>query len=184
MPIHLGAVFATDAGMLCLWNPAAFPKVVDYETWEAELCEDRDIRRHIKAGHFVPVNTNRGIDGAFAVVLRVGDGKESATRTERESRYLLAESQPYLFDCSGRVCLSGLEHVEAQPGPQVGCVPAAPGEYLVTVHFIGWDEEPGMKDRRGRPKPGALPDFVVLANPQPKGRVRFGTKVHALDDPK
>src|SRR5437588_3878953 len=118
--------FATDAGMLCLWDPAAFAAVVDYDTWEDQLCEDKDIRRHIKAGHFVPINTNQGIDGAFAVHLRVGQAAKPAALTDRERTYLLAESpQPYLLVSSGRVCVSGLEGVAGAPGPEVRCVELA-----------------------------------------------------------
>jgi hypothetical protein len=181
----IGGVYATDAGMLCLWDPSAFPRIVDYETWEPELCEDPDILRHIKAGHLVPINTNQGVDGAFDVIVRVGDDKKKASLTEREASYILAESTPYLFKSTGRVCLSGLEHVESQPGRSVGCLPMPDGEHVAKLFFIAWDDEPGMKDRNGRPKPGALPDFVLLVNPKPKGKkIRFRTKVHALESPK
>jgi hypothetical protein len=184
MATEVAGVFATDAGMLCLWDPAAFAGVVDYDTWDEQLCEDKDLRRHIKGGHVVPINTNRGIDGAFAVHLRVGDGHTPAELTERESKYLLAESEPYLFICTGKFCVCALEHVEAEPGRKVGSVTAPEGKYAVKVCFIGWDEEPGMKDKKGRPKRGALPDFVVLANPNPAKGSRFRTKVHALETPK
>jgi hypothetical protein len=184
MAAFLGGVYVTDSGMLCLWDPAGFAAVADYDAWEQELCEDKDIVRHIKAGHLVPVNTDRGIDGAFAVILRVGEVDRPATLTEREAGYILAESEPYLLVSTGRICLSGLEQVEGHPGREVGCLPAAEGQYAAKVYFIAWDDEPGMKDRRGRPKPGALPDFVLLVNPKPKGRTRFRTKVHALESPK
>lgn len=184
MVAFLGGVFATDSGMLCLWDPHAFNGVVDYDTWEPELCEDKDILRHIKSGAFVPVGIHHGLDGAFAVHLRVGDEKEIATLTKREAGHILAESEPYLFRSYGRICLSGLEHVEGHPGRHVGCLPATEGQYSVKVYLIAWDDEPGMKDRQGHPKPGSLPDFVVLANSKPKGRVRFRKKVHAMDSTK
>jgi hypothetical protein len=184
MPKELTGLFSTDAGMLCLWEPSAFAAVVDYETWEDQLCEDKDIRRHIKAGHFVPINTNQGIDGAFAVHVRVGRAAAPAKLTDRERTYLLAESQPYQFLSSGRLCVSALEDVAGTPGPKVSSVAAPAGRHAVTVCFIGWDEEPGMKDKKGRPKPGALPDFVVLVNPGDSKGPRFRTKIHALDTPK
>jgi hypothetical protein len=184
MPKDVTGEFSTDAGMLCLWDPAAFTAIVDYDTWEDQLCEDKDIRRHIKAGHFVPVNTNQGIDGAFAVWLRVGQAGKPASLSDRERTYLLAESpQPYLLASSGRVCVSALEAVAGTPGPDVRSLELAAGRYAVTVCFIGWDEEPGMKDKKGRPKPGALPDFVLLVNADDAADTRFRTKVHALDDP-
>ena len=45
MGTFIGGVYATDAGMVCLWNPVAFAGVVDYDTWEPELCEDKEILR-------------------------------------------------------------------------------------------------------------------------------------------
>jgi hypothetical protein len=185
MAKEITGTFSTDAGMVCLWDPDAFAAIVDYDTWEDQLCEDKDIRRHIKSGHFVPINTNRGIDGTFAVLLRVGQASKPATLTERERTYLLAESpQPYLFESSGRVCVSGLENVAGTPGREAQSLELTAGRYAVTVCFIGWDEEPGMKDKKGRPKPGSLPDFVLLVNPAGSAGPRFRTKVHALDDPK
>jgi hypothetical protein len=184
VPKDVAGDFSTDSGMLCLWDVAAFAGVVDYETWEDQLCENRDIRRHIKAGHFVPINTNRGIDGAFAVRLRVGRATKPAALTARERTYLLAEApQPYLLVSSGGVCLSALEGVAGTPGPEALSLKLTAGRYAVTVCFIGWDEEPGMRDKKGQPKPGALPDFVLLMNPAGSAETRFRTKVHALDDP-
>ncbi len=184
MTTDIKGVFATDAGMLCLWDPASFAGIVDYVTWDEQLCDDKDILRHIKAGHFVPINTNHGIDGAFAVQLRVGAADAPAELTERESKFLLAESSPYLFLCTGRMCVSALEKVEARPGPNVGSAEATAGRYVVKVCFIGWDEEPDMKDKKGRPKRGALPDFIVLANPNSRKGTRFRTKLYALEQPR
>jgi hypothetical protein len=177
----LGGVYTTDSGMLCLWDPNAFTRIVSHETWEKELCDDEDILRHIKAGAFVPVGIHRGSDGAFAVHLRVGDANDPVALTERETKYILAESEPYLLKCSGRICLSGLEHVAGQPGRQVACVPVHDGSYAVQIYLIAWDDEPGMKDSNGRPKPGSLPDFVVLTNPATDASAVYRQKVHALD---
>jgi hypothetical protein len=77
-----------------------------------------------------------------------------------------------------------LEYVEAQPGRAVGCIPADEGTKVVKVFFISWDEEPEMKDRKGSPKPGALPDFIVLVNPKPRGAMRFRTKLDTFDRPR
>ena len=183
MSTELIGQYATDAGMLCIWDKLAFDGVEDYDSWEAQLCEDEDIRRHIKAGHFVPINTNQGVDGAFAVHLRVADASGSAELTDRERTYLLAESKPYLFVSSGRLWISSLEDVSGMPGPEIGSMEISVGRHAVKVCFLGWDEEPGMQDKKGRPKPGALPDFVVLLNPVGLKARRFRRKVHALDTP-
>ncbi len=123
MAAFLSGVYATDSGTLCVWNPDAFVGVRDYDTWEQELCDDEDILQHIEAGSLVPVGIHHGMDGAFGVVLRVGDADQPAKLTERETKYLRGKSEPYLFKSSGRLCLSGLEHVEGQPGSSIACVP-------------------------------------------------------------
>jgi hypothetical protein len=181
MPTIIQGVYATDAGMVCLWDPQAFTMINSQETFEKELCEDADILRHIDAGHLVPINTDRGRDGAFDIIVRVGDTRSETALTEREKRYILAESMPYQFNCTGRICLSGIECVERQPGHSVGCIPAAEGRYATKLYFIAWDDELDMKDENGRPKPGSLPDFILLVNPAPKGEIAFRKKVHALE---
>jgi hypothetical protein len=64
---------ATDAGMLALWSPAAFSKVIDYASWEPERLDDEDRLRHIRAGALMPINIRS--DGAFGVVVRVGSAE-------------------------------------------------------------------------------------------------------------
>jgi hypothetical protein len=182
MATSLNGVYTTGSGMLCVWNPDAFAGVADYDSWERELCEDKDILRHIIDGAFVPVGIHRGLDGAFGVHLRVGNSEEVAKLTEREAMYVLGHSEPYLFKTSGQLCLGGLEQVEGHPGSQVGQVTVPEGEYAVWVYLLAWDDEPGMKDSLGRPKPEALPDFVVLVNPKPNG-IQFRQQVRALDPP-
>ena len=55
MSTLLQGVFATDAGMLALWDRQNFQGITDYETWESELLEDEDIQHHIVAGAYVPL---------------------------------------------------------------------------------------------------------------------------------
>jgi hypothetical protein len=93
--MEVTGVMATDAGMFGLWSPASFVDIVDYDTWESELLEDDDIKRHITAGAFVPVNI--GSDGAFQVFARVGSASTTASLTQRERQYALVSSKPYLF---------------------------------------------------------------------------------------
>ena len=160
---RLRGAFATDAGMHCLWRPAAFADVRDYDAWERQLGEDADILRHIAAGDVVPINI--GADGAFEIEVRVGSADSPAILSGRERAYLDAESRPYRFTSDGELRLSGIEHVCADPGAHVGRLALVPGEYSVVVRLISWDREPGMRSSDGRPSPGALPDFVVTVNP-------------------
>ena len=160
---RLRGAFRTDAGMLCLWRPAAFAAVVDYDTWDRELGDDADILRHIAAGDFVPINI--GADGAFEIEVRVGSADFPAAPSERERSYLEVSSQPYRFTCDGELRLSGVEHVYGTPDGNVGRLDVVPGEHAVVVHLVGWDREPGMLTAAGTPSPEALPDFVVTVNP-------------------
>jgi hypothetical protein len=172
-------VYPTGSGMHCLWDQAAFAAVTDYDTWARELLDDRDIERHIKAGHFVPLNI--GSDGAMEVEVRIGTSDSAAELSQRESKYLIVGSEPYRLHSSGSIGVCGIEHVAVPPEAGTGTVTLPPGEYMVTVHLIAWDEEPGMQTDKG-PAAGALPDYVVLVNPAAPG-TRFRTAVRSFDQP-
>jgi hypothetical protein len=173
--------FATDAGMLCIWNPSAFGMIDDYDSWEKELLEDSDIIRHIKSGNLVPVNI--GSDGCWGIEVRVGTSGAPEVLTDRESKYVVVSSEPYLLVSNGSLCISGLEHVHGQPGDSVGVFKVPKGQYAVTVQLIGWDDEPGMKDKKGNPKKDALQDFVILVNSTSAGSGKYRTKVETFPPP-
>jgi hypothetical protein len=157
----------TDSGMCALWDPASFPGIVDYDSWDAALGEDDRIARHIEAGAFVPVNIRS--DGAFGALVRVG---ELAGLTDRETRYLFLASEPYLFVSSGEAWISGIERV-GDPSDYDGFgvkVPA--GRWAATVHVLDWNEEPGSVGPDRRPTADALPDFVVVLAPDSGGPYR------------
>ena len=178
---HFRGAYATDAGMHCLWCPTAFRMIDDYEAWEKELLADSAIRRRIKAAQFVPINI--GSDGSFEIELRVGTAKTPEALSDREAKYLVVESKPYRFASDGKMCVSGIEYVHCDPTDAVGVLVLPKGEYAVTMHMIGWDEEPGMADKRGLPKKNALPDFVVLVNPQSEGNTRYRTDIETFPPP-
>src|SRR5450432_1098091 len=114
MSIQLCRSFATDSGMLALWEPNHFEGITDYDAWERELLEDTDISRHIQQGAFVPLNIHA--DGSFQCAIRVGTIDAPASLSERERRYLTVSSEPYLFRSRDRVAISGLEHIGRSPG--------------------------------------------------------------------
>jgi hypothetical protein len=176
----VSGVVRTDAGMCALWSPASFHRVTDYGTWERELLDDGDIARHVRAGTVVPINI--GSDGAFAVRVRASSGPENAVPTEREARFVLASSEPYLFETQGGAFVSGLEHICRDPGPPAFSVPISPGRWVVTVHLVDWEAEPGSKEPSGQPVPGALPDFLVLVNPALSVEV-FRQKIATFERP-
>lgn len=172
-------VLATDAGMLALWSPAAFAGVVDRATWERELRGDEDVARHVAAGHLVPLNI--GMDGAYGVVVRVGSHAEPAELTERELRYLLVASEPYLLVCDGGAVASGIEHVSGDGAGDRGLVvPVPPGRWSVVAHVLDWELEPDAVDADGHPAPSALPDFAVLLNPERGSATPYRTAVQTF----
>lgn len=177
-PVELSGVIATDAGMCCLWSPAAFRTVTDYETWESELLDDEDIRLRVAAGVFVPINIRS--DGAFGFRVRVGHSSAPAELDERERRYVLVTSEPYRFVSAGEGVVSGIEHVSAA-GDRGLRVPVPSGSWAVTVCLIEWDAEPGQRDDQGRPLPTALPDFVVLINPAGGPQASYRTELETFE---
>ncbi|MFL6119781.1 hypothetical protein [Actinophytocola sp.] len=158
MTIEIKAVVKTSSGMLALWDAEAFAGVVDYDTWEAELCLDEDIQNRVRAGDLVPINIES--DGAFEVLVRYGN---DPVLTEREVEHLVVSSQPYLLVSSGDVRLSGIEGVGWADDAVDLAVGA--GEHDVVLHIIDWHAEPGSTTEDGNPTPHALPDFVVLVSP-------------------
>jgi hypothetical protein len=179
------AALATDAGSWLLWQPEAFGHVHDYDSWSEELEDDEDILRHVRAGDVVPITI--GGDGACQFRVRVGspDDPEGARPTERERAYIVVTSQPYLFVSHGRACLSGIENVGVGPEPLSGLLdlPLPRGRWAVTVVLIGWDEEPGSRDADGRPAAGALPDFLLLLDPEPRSAPPYRQSLTTFDRP-
>jgi len=165
---------ATGSGMLALWRASAFADVDGYEAWETHVNER--LHEAIAQGELVPVGIQA--DGAFAV--RAAVAPEAAT--ERESRYTVTTSEPYLFVAdSGPVAISGIEAVgDISRSPIVLEVQA--GRYAVRAALIAWDDEPGARGPDGLPGPTALPDFLVLLTPA-AGEERFRSDEETFNPP-
>jgi hypothetical protein len=175
----------TDAGMCALWNPKCFATIVDYDTWEDALLDDQDLLRHVQHGDLVPINL--GGDGTWGLTVRIGPPNQ-AVLTERERRWLVVSSDPYLYVSDGELCVSGLEHISADPDPDdrlrtTTRIGLPSGRYQVTVHLLDWDKEPGATDAAGQPTAQALPDFVVLVSPEPTTRPSYRMRLETFDRP-
>lgn len=179
--LKINGAYWTNSGMLCIWDPAAFRDVRDYETWEPELLDDADILRHIKAAEFVPINI--GSDGSFQCEVRVGSESSPATMAETEKKLVVVASEPYRFRTHGELCISGIEHVDGTPPKEAGKLSLPSGEYVVVVHMIDWESVPGSRLPDGRPSPTALPDFLILVNPSAGQAAGFREKVETFDRP-
>jgi hypothetical protein len=161
--------------MFAIWQPERFAGITDFESWERKLSEDTALLRHISAGAFVPINI--GGDGAFQFTVR--GGRTRPGLTDREQRYRLVSSQPYLLISQVSARLGGLEAVGWDDG-QFVTIPLAPGRYVVHVHLIEWDAEPGWADAEGNPTASALPDFVVEFS-DPVGTEHFRTSLQTFE---
>jgi hypothetical protein len=167
--------------MLALWNPRRFADITDYESWDRQLYDDNDILRHVRDGHFVPVNI--GSDGAFDFTIRIAtDG--DATPTAREARHLLVSSAPYLLVSEGEVCLSGLEHISADlEHCAVKRIPLRAGRYQVTVHIFDSETEAPALDASADLTPDALSGFLVLISPEKTPAPIYRVRVRTFDRP-
>lgn len=177
MTIEIKAVVGTDSGMLAMWDAEPFAGVVDYDTWESELCLDGDIQRHVQAGDLVPININS--DGAFEVLVRYGT---APTLTRREAEHVVVMSEPYLLVSSGAVWLSGIEHVGSADDAVELAV--GEGEHEVVLHIIDWHSEPGSTSDDGKPASTALPDFVALVRPAGEDGGPYRTEITTFPPPK
>jgi hypothetical protein len=164
----------TDAGMLALWRGAAFTEVDGYDAWE-ERVNDR-LSEAIQSGELVPI----GIEGDGAFGVRVAVAPDGAT--ERETRYAVVTSEPYLLVADGGpVFLSGVEAVGDEPSSPV-TLELPEGRYAVRATIVAWDEEPGARGPDGLPGPNALADFLVCIAPS-AGDETFRTNEATFDPP-
>ncbi|MGC4779925.1 hypothetical protein [Micromonospora chalcea] len=148
--------------MFGVWQPEHFVGVTSLDEWEDAVSEDEALLRHIEIGTFVPINIGGG--GAYQFTVRYGDRCEGLT--EREGRYRLVSSEPYLLIAKGQTALGGLEAVGQYSGIDPVVLPTEPGRYAVTVHLIDWKAEPGAAGSNGRPAANALPDFIIEVRPE------------------
>lgn len=169
------ATVSTDAGMLALWRGSAFTEVDGCDAREERV--NGRLAEAIQTGELVPIGIQG--DGAFGVRVAVAPDRA----TERETRYAVVTSQPYLLIADGGpVFLSGVEAVgDAKSSPVTLTLPA--GRYAVRVTIVGWDEEPGARGRDGRPGPSALADFLVRITPSAEDET-FRTRQATFDPPR
>ncbi len=147
---------STNAGSIFVWDRNSFENITDYGTWAEQLEDEPNIRAHIEAGRIVPVSW--GADCACEVVARLG---APARMTDREKEYVLVPSQPYRFQTTGKVGISGIEMISGQPDDQVLTFEIPPGAYAIYLNMIAWMDEPGAENTDGSPADNALPDFIV-----------------------
>jgi hypothetical protein len=155
---------STDAGMFAIWDSAAFQHILDYDAWDAELSEDEIILRHIQVGKFVPINIQS--DGCFQFAIRTGNTENLEHLNARETQYIVVSSESYLFDIEGNAFVSGFEHISGDHLENLPNFSLNKGRYVVNIHMLDWQAEPGSTDVNNQPTANALPDFLILINPE------------------
>ena len=156
----------TDSGMLGIWNMETFEHINDYDSWDKELCEDKDIIGHIESGTFVPIDLG---DGVFSVDVRIGTPEDMS---DREREYLLVPSKPYLLKSSGQVAVSGIEFISGEKSSKYTSFHLDSGDYSVFLNLIDWNQEPGALDESGKPTKNSLPDLIIFISKQEEKEYR------------
>lgn len=165
----------TMSGMWGLWDYVHYQDVASFDDWEKLFCEDEDIEKQIAASAFVPVYIHS--DGCCQFRVKV-----DSPLSERETKYLLVQSEEYLFHTDGRAVLTGIENIGCNALEEEGIfLELAPGDYAVSVCLIEWDKEPGMTLEDDSPAPDALPDFVVLIRSGANAAQPFRQKLDTFD---
>jgi hypothetical protein len=166
-------LLTTDSGMHLLWDRAYFSGITDFDTWEPELYQDADIRRHLEAGHLVPINIHS--DGAFVFTVRASVN-ETPELSEQEAARVLVASQAYRFESQEHLDVSGIEHVCEEPEARsVLSVEIPPGRYAVRVYLLDWEDLAERTD--------ANPDFVLLVGLAEAEESKFRTSLDTFDHP-
>lgn len=164
----------TSAGMFALWRLSRFAEVTELDDWEDEVADEESLVEAIEEGALVPVNI--GGDGAYEFTVR--GVRALGSLSEREERFHLVSSQPYLLVSDGLVGLGGLEAVGEYTGADRLEIPLAPGRYAVQVHLIDWKAEPGSLGADGKPTENALGDFVIeICEESPEGAGQYRKSV-------
>jgi len=133
-----------------------FYKIInDYDVWCDFFDENANIVEQIKNKNFVPINLNT--DGVFGFEVLFEENLN-----EREKKYLLVSSKPYIIESSGILKISGIEFIENQIKDN-NCISLAipKGTYSVVINLIDWKAEPNMVNEKGFPTDNALPDFII-----------------------
>ena len=151
----------TMSGMWAVWDYEAYKFVDDYDKWEPLFCEDEDIIKQIDKNTFVPIYVHE--DG-----IRAFDVKIDEDLNEREKKYIITKSEPYLLNSTGRVHISGIECIASNVRTDEAItVELEKGCYSVQIYLIAWDDEPEAFLSNGEVSPNALPDFIVVIKSNP-----------------
>lgn len=167
---------ATMSGMWALWDYEQYKNITSYEEWEKHLLEDADIEKQIDMAKFVPVYIHS--DGCYQFRVKVNE-----TLDKRERKYVMKQSEEYLFETNGTAVVSGIDNIDGNVRDDE-CIKLTldKGAYSVVIYLIEWDEEPGMVLENGEAAPNALPDFIVNINSIKNTTGTYRTSIETFDE--
>jgi hypothetical protein len=146
---------ATSSGMWGIWDYETYKNISNYDQWSRYFEEDNNIVQQIINNHFVPINI--GSDGVFEFNIKMNENL-----TDREKKYVIASSEPYLIKSNGILKISGIEYIDKNiREEQCISVKIEPSMYSVIIRLIDWKQEMGMVQSDGKPKKEALSDFII-----------------------
>ena len=146
----------TNKSMWSLWDHNQYKNIKSRYESEDFFKEEKDVVKQIELSKFVPIYINS--DGEFQFRVKIDEDL-----SERESKYVIATSKPYLFKTEGKAYLSGIEFIEDEVlETEVIELNLKNSSYEVVVNIIEWDQEPGMRLPDGSAAENALPDFIVV----------------------
>lgn len=92
----------------------------------------------------------------------------------------MVPSHPYLLETSGKICISGLEHVSGDFDDNASTMELNSGQHIVKINLIDWNQEPGAVDEDGNPTDIALPDLIVFISDYDNSEIEFRTEIETF----
>lgn len=166
---------STMSGMWALWDFNSYSDIDCFEKWKPLFCEDEEIEKQIVNKTFVPLYVHENNTRAFTV-------KINGELNEREQKYAFMSSDKYIFHCSGKAVLSGIDYIASELCDDTLAFELEEGDYSVQVYLVAWDKEPNAILENGEVSPDALTDFVVLISSETDYDYPYRTKVNTFKE--
>lgn len=169
-------ILSTNSGMWGIWDYETYKHIDEYDKWDKLFCEDEDIIKQIKNKTFIPAYIFQ--DGSCSFTVKIDE-----ELNEREEKYVCVKSEPYLLKTSGKVVVSGIEHIDKKLNDTNTIIINLPsGEYSVKIFLLSWDEEPGAYLENGEVNPNALSDFVIIIQSNANSDIQYREKINTFSE--
>jgi uncharacterized membrane protein len=160
-------VLATDSGMWGIWDINEYAHIMNYDDWEKFFLENVDMQEQIVRSKFIPITIHS--DGVFEFETRVGTMGELAVLSEDEKKMVVVASEKYGLNASGKVGVSGIEHIDGKFQEESVCIIPLQGWYSAVVYLIDREKNPDA------------PDFIILLNQEAEYSHQFSTRLKTFE---